>query len=200
LAPGLYRRPLGVPGEESLIGAGVHTCASCEGPIYAGEDVVVVGAANSGVEQALYLVPFAKSVTIVDASAGPRCSLELYQMAKAHPGITFKQNRRVRGFKGGRTLRAVLVQDAKTGEIEELPAAGAFITIGREPATTAFQTSVDVDQDGFIKTNRGMQTNLPGVFAAGHARSRHVRGPEEAAGEGYKAAMQVLRYLNNSTT
>ena len=71
-----------------------------------------------------------------------------------------------------------------------------FTAIGLEPATAGFQTSVDVDQRGFIKTNRGMQTKLAGVFAAGHARSNRVQSAEDAAGDGYKTAMLVLKYLD----
>ena len=195
LAPGSRRRRLNVPGEETLAGAGVHTCANCEGPVYAGKDLLVIGAGNSGIEQALYLATFAKSVTVVEQSARARCSRELYRKAKAHPNITFKFNRTVREFKGSRLLRSVLVEDVKSGDFEELYAAAAFIAIGLEPATSAFQASVDVDQSGFIKTNRSMQTKLPGVFAAGHARSPNVESSEDAASEGYKAAMLVRKYL-----
>ena len=198
LAPGLRRRRLNVPGEETLAGAGVHACASCEGPIYAGKDLVVVGAGDSGIEQALFLATFAKNVTVVEQSRRTSCSRELYQKAEAHPNITLKLNHEVQEFKGDGMLRSVLVEDAKTGKIEELDAAAAFIAIGFEPATGAFQASVDVDQSGFIKTNSSMQTELPGVFAAGHARSRRVRGPEDAASEGYKAATFVRKYLDKA--
>ena len=122
----------------------------------------------------------------------------MYQKGKDRPNITFKFNRIVREFKGSRALSSVLVEEAKTGDIEELYAAAAFITIGLEPATNAFHNSVDLDQSGFIKTNRGMQTKLPGVFAAGHARSRRVQGSEDAANEGYKAAMSVRKYLDKA--
>lgn len=195
LAPGLRRRRLNVPGEDHLVGAGIHTCANCEGPKYAGKDLVVVGAGNSEVEQALFLANFARSVTVVGEGARVRCSPELYQRAKAHPKITLKLNCSVQEFKGGQTLGSVLIEDAKSGDIEELYSAAAFITIGLEPATSAFRTSVDLDQSGFINTNRNMQTKLPGVFAAGHARSRRVQSPEDAASEGYKAASMVRKYL-----
>jgi len=198
LAPGLRRRRLDVPGEVTLAGAGVHTCANCEGPVYAGKDLVVVGAGNSGIEQALFLATFAKSVTVVDQSARASCRRELYQRIKAHPIITLKLNHNVREFKGNRMLSSVLVEDAKTGEIEELYPAAAFIAIGHEPATGAFQASVGVDQSGFIKTNRSMQTKLPGIFAAGHARSRRVRSPEDAASDGYKAATLVRNFLDKA--
>ena len=198
LAPGLRRPRLKVPGEDHLAGAGVHTCATCEGPKYAGKDLVVVGAGNSGIEQALYLANFAKSVTVVGEGARVRCGRELYQRAKAHPNITIKLNSTVREFKGGRMLSSVLIEDAKSGDIEELYSPAAFITIGLEPATSAFRASVGVDQSGFINTNRNMQTKLPGVFAAGHARSRRVHSPEDAAREGYKAASMVRKFLDNA--
>ena len=196
LAPGLRRRMLNVPGEKEFQGTGVHTCANCEGPAYSGKDVVVIGAGTSGIEQALSLAAFVKSVTVVEQGARAAGSRDLYQRAKTQPNITFKLNCIVREFKGGQRLRSVLVEDAKTGAFVELYAAAAFTTIGLEPATTAFQSSVDVDQHGFIKTNRGMQTSLAGVFAAGHARSSRVKGAEDAAEDGYKAAMLVLKHLD----
>ena len=196
LAPGLRRRCLDVPGENALIGVGVHTCANCEGPAYAGEDLVVIGAGNSGIEQALFLATFAKSVTVVEKNTRPTGNRELYQHAKTRPNITFKLNCIVREFKGSQSLRSVLIEDARTGAFEELYAAAVFTAIGLEPATAGFQTSVDVNQRGFIKTNRGMQTKLAGVFAAGHARSNRVQSAEDAAGDGYKTAMLVLKYLD----
>ena len=99
----------------------------------------------------------------------------------------------VREFKGGQRLKSVLVENAKTGAFEELYAAAAFTTIGLEPANTAFESSVDVDRRGFFQTNRGMQTSLAGVFAAGHAMSSGVKGAEDAAGNAYRAAILVLK-------
>ena len=198
LAPGLSRRRLNVPGENELIGSGVHSCAHCEGPVYAGKDLVVIGAGDSGIEQALYLVDFANSVTVVERNGRANCTRELYQKAKANPNITFKFNRIVREFRDGREFSSVLIEDTNTGEIEDLSSAAAFLAIGFEPATAVFRSSVDIDQSGFINTNRSMQTKLPGVFAEGHARSRQVRSPEDAAGDGYKAAMSVRNYLKKA--
>ena len=198
LAPGSSPRRLDVPGEKTLASAEVHSGANRDGAAYTGKDLVVIGAGNSGIERAFYLATFAKSVTVVDQSSRARCSRELYQQAKARPNITIKFNLIVREFKGNRMLSSVLVEDAKTGDIEELKSAAVFVMIGLEPATLAFQASVDVDQSGYIKTNRGMQTQLPGVFAAGHARSRAVKGSEDAAREGYKAARLVHKYLDKA--
>ena len=198
LAPGLRRRRLNVPGENHLAGAGVHTCANCEGPKCAGKDIVVVDVGNSGIEQALSLADFAKSVTVVAKSPGVRCSRERYQIAKAHPNIVIKLNSAVREFKGGRILSSVLIENTKTGNVEEMNAAAAFISIGLEPATSAFRTSVGVDRDGFISSNRNMQTNSPEIFAAGHARSRRVQSPEDAVSEGYRATAMVRKFLDNA--
>lgn len=198
LAPGLQRRRLNVPGEETLAGAGVHVCADCEGLNFTGKNLVVIGASDSGIEQALFLATLAERVTVVEKRARLRCSPELYRRAKAHPKITFRLNSIVREFKGRRVLNSVLIEDAKTGEMEELYPDAAFIATGFEPATSAFRDSVDVDQKGFIQTNRSMQTKLPGVFAAGHARSRRVRNPEDAANDGNRAALMVRKYLAKS--
>ena len=198
LAPGMRRRRLNVPGETELAGLGVHACAVCEGPAYAAKDVVVVGAGDLGIQQALHLATFAKSVTVAERSAGATCSRELLQRAGEQSNIKVKFDCIVREFKGREKLDSVLVEDAKTGAFEELYAAAAFLNIGLEPATGAFRTLVVLDQNGFIKTNRMMQTNRAGVFAAGHACSNRVQGPDDAAAEGYKAATWALRYLEKA--
>ena len=198
LTPGMRRRRLNVPGETELAGLGVHACAVCEGPAYAVKDVVVVGAGDLGIQQALHLATFAKSVTVAEQSAGATCSRELLQRAGEQSNIKVKFDCIVREFKGREKLDSVLVEDAKTGAFEELYAAAAFLNIGLEPATDAFRTLVDLDQNGFIKTNRMMQTNRAGVFAAGHACSNRVQGPDDAAAEGYKAATWALRYLEKA--
>lgn len=195
LAPGMRRRLLNVPGEIGLTGVGVHSCATCEGPAYVGKDVVVVGAGDRGIQQALILATFANSVTVAEQTSGATCSRELLRRAGERSNIKVRFDCIVRAFKGSEKLDSVLVEDAKTGAFEELYAAAAFINIGQEPATGVFQTRVDLDRDGFIKTGRTMQTNLPGVFAAGHACANGVRGREDAAAEGCKAAAWALRYL-----
>jgi len=198
LTPGMLRRRLNVPGETELTGVGVHACATCEGPAYAGEDVVVVGAGDLGIRQALHLATFAKSVTVAEQASGASCGRELLQRAEEQPNIKLKLDCIVREFKGREKLDSVLVEDGKTGAFEELYAAAAFINIGLKPATDAFRTLVHLDQNGFIETNRMMQTNLAGVFAAGHACSNGVGGPDDAAAAGYKAGTWALRYLEKA--
>ena len=122
----------------------------------------------------------------------------MYRRVKAHTGISFRLNSDVRGLKGGGVLTSVVIEDAKTGEIEELHPDAVFIATGFEPATYAFRDSVDLDQKRFINTDRSMQTNLSGVFAAGHARSRCVRYPEDAASDGYRAALMARKYLDKA--
>jgi thioredoxin reductase len=196
LAPGLCRRRPNLPGEQEFQGTGVHTCVNCEGPRYAGKDVVVIGTHDSGINQALSLAEFAKRVTVVEQGVRATGTRDLYQKAKTQPNITFKINCIVREFKGSHRLTSVLVEDSKTGAFEELDASAAFMTIGLEPATAAFQNSVDVDQRGFIKTSSSLQTSLAGVFAAGHALTSQIDCAEDAASDGYKAAMLVVKYLD----
>lgn len=198
LAPGLHRHRLNIDGEEALAGAGVYTCAHCDGPDYIGKDIIVIGSGDSGIEQALFLANLAKSVTVVEKSDRASCSLDLYQMVKDCPNVDLRLNTIVRAFEGIAKLRSVRIEDAKTGEMDELQPAAAFISVGLQPATGVFRSSVDLDARGFIKTDGSMQTSLSGVFAAGHARTKSIRDNEDAAGEGYRVASIVGKYLEYS--
>ena len=195
LAPGTRYRRLNVPGEEDLIGAGIHFCATCDGPFYKDREVIVVGGGNSGIEEGLFLTKFASKVTVLEFSDRLGASQILREKAERHPKMEIRLNNAVQEFKGSGHLESVLVKDRNTGEVEELFPAAAFIFIGLDPNTQFVKDAVETDQYGFITTSGTMETSLEGVFAAGDARGGSTKQVASAVGEGATAALMIRNYL-----
>lgn len=192
-----YRR-LNVPGEEDLIGAGIHFCATCDGPFYKGQELVVVGGGNSGVEEGLFLTKFATKVTILEVNDRLRASQILQEKAASHPQIEVRLNTTVEEFKGDGKLESIMVKNVKTGETEELIPGAVFIFIGLLPNTGFLKGSIDLDQWGSISTGPTLETNLEGVYAAGDARAGSTKQVASAVGEGATAALMIRQYLEKT--
>ncbi|MCI0904257.1 MAG: FAD-dependent oxidoreductase [Chloroflexi bacterium] len=195
LAPGTRYRRLNVPGEEDLIGAGIHFCATCDGPFYKDREVVVVGGGNSGIEEGLFLTKFASKVTVLEFTDRLGASQILREKAERHPKMEIRLGVAVQEFKGSGRLESIVVQDRNTGENEELFPAGAFIFIGLDPNTAFVKDVVEIDKWGFITTGGTMETSLEGVFAAGDARGGSTKQVASAVGEGATAALMIRNYL-----
>ncbi len=181
-----YRR-LNVPGEEDLIGAGVHFCATCDGPFYKGEDVVVVGGGNSGVEESIFLTKFVNKVTVLERSGRLKASQLLQEKAAANDKIEIRFKRVVQELQGNGRLTGIVVRNTGTGSTEVLHPAGAFIFIGLDPNTDFLKGKIDLDDYGFIRTSKILETTMPGVFAAGDARAGSTKQVASAVGEGRPA-------------
>ena len=195
LAPGTRYRRLNVPGEEDLIGAGIHFCATCDGPFYKDREVVVVGGGNSGIEEGLFLTKFASKVTVLEFMDRLGASQILREKAESHPKMEIRLSSAVQEFKGSGHLESVLVQDRTTGNVEELFPAAAFIFIGLDPNTDFIKDTLETDKWGFITTSGTMETSLEGVFAAGDARGGSTKQVASAVGEGATAALMIRNYL-----
>ena len=197
LAPGARYRRLNVPGEDDLIGAGVHFCATCDGPFYEGEQVVVVGGGNSGVEEGLFLTRFAEKVTLLERGEQLRASRILQEKAADHPDMDVRLSTQVQEFRGSPKLESVVVADNE-GRLSEIPAVGAFIFIGLDPNTAFLEGSVELDARSAIQTGPSMETNVDGVFAAGDARSGSTKQLTAAVGEGATAALMIREFLKDA--
>ena len=198
LTPGATYRRLNVPGEEDLIGAGIHFCATCDGPFYKGQELLVVGGGNSGVEEGLFLTKFATKVTILEVGERLRASQILQEKAASHPQIEVRLNTTVVEFKGDGKLSSVVIKDTATGETAEITPGAVFVFIGLLPNTAFVKDSVDLDQWGAISTSPTMETSLEGVFAAGDARSGSTKQVASAVGEGATAALMIRQYLERT--
>jgi thioredoxin reductase (NADPH) len=180
IATGSTYRRLNVPGEDDFIGAGIHFCATCDGPFYKGsEELMVIGGGNSGVEEGLFLTQFTKRVTLLEYNPALKASSLLQEKARSNEKIDIFTNTQVSEFKGNGRLRAVVATDVQTGETREFTPAGVFVFVGLTPNTGFLEGAVDLDAAGFIKTDATLQTSLPGVYAAG----RRPAGQHQAARE-----------------
>lgn len=191
-----YRR-LGVPGEEDLIGAGVHFCATCDGPFYKGADeIMVIGGGNSGLEESLFLLQFAKKIRIVEHGSQLNASPLLRDKVLNHPQFEVHTNTQVTEFQSEDSkLSAVVAKDRTTGESQVFSPAAAFVYIGLDPYTSFLGGAIELDQWGFIVTDDTLQTTLPAVFAAGDVRAGSTKQLASAIGEGVTALIMIRQYL-----
>jgi thioredoxin reductase (NADPH) len=200
IATGSTYRMTGAPGEGDLIGAGIHFCATCDGPFYRGANqLVVLGGGNSGLEEGLFLTQFVDKVTIVQRGDRLTATKLLQDKVMVTPRMEVLLNREVVEFRpkddGSGKLGAIVLVDRESGATEELHPAGAFVFIGLDPNTGFVKGSVDLDDRGLIVTDMGLQTSMPGVFAAGDVRSGSTKQLASAVGEGAAAAIGIRRYL-----
>ena len=195
LAPGSRYRRLNVPGEEDFIGAGIHFCATCDGPFYKGQEIVVVGGGNSGIEESLFLTKFATRITVLEYADRLMASRILQDKVARLPQIEVRLRHTVEECRGNGQLKSVVVKDLETGVVEEMTPGAVFIFIGLDPNTDFLKGVVDLDPRGFIETGAPLETNIPGVFAAGDARAGSTKQVASAVGEGATAALMIRQFL-----
>jgi len=196
VATGSTYRRLDVPGEDELIGAGVHFCATCDGPFYKGaEEVVVIGGGNSALEEGLHLSEFAKRVRVL-ARSGLSASSVLQERVRSDPQFVIHTGVDIIELEGGRgRFAAVVARDRDSQQTLRFPAAAAFVFIGLKPNDSFLGEAVERDGGGFLVTSATMETSLPGVFAAGDVRSGSTKQLGSAVGEGIAALLMTRRYL-----
>ena len=196
VATGSTYRRLGVPGEDGLIGAGVHFCSTCDGPFYRGaEEILVVGGGNSAVEEAMFLSQFARRVRIAQLGPALTASALLQDKVSSDPRFSVHTNVKVERFEGTGHVDAVVARDLVDGtELVWHPAA-VFVFIGLDPNTGFLAGGVDLDKWGFVVTDGTYQTSVPGVFAAGDVRAGSTKQLASAVGEGVAALLSVRAFL-----
>ncbi len=215
ITTGSRYRLLNVPGEEDFIGAGIHYCATCDGPFYKGQSVAVIGGGNSAAEEGLFLTRFVEEVTLLVREPELMASQILQDKVLSHDKIKVLFNTDVQEFKGsGGKLESVSIKNSKTGEEEQITPAGVFVFIGQIPNTSFLEDSgIELDNWKFIVTghdlvhdredregyeNRdpyALETSIPGIFSAGDVRADSTKQVASAAGEGATAALLVREYL-----
>ncbi len=194
LALGSTYRRLGVPGEEDFIGAGVHFCATCDGPFYRDKPVLVIGGGNSAGEESLFLTKFASHVTV--ATRGKlSASKVVVEKLQSDAKVDVLTNVSPVEFRGKTSLDTVVLRDNTDGALREVHPAGVFVFIGLTPNTTFVADTVRLDERGFIVTDVTLHTNVPGIFAAGDCREGSTKQAASAAGEGAAVALAIRRYV-----
>jgi thioredoxin reductase (NADPH) len=195
IATGSTYRRLGVPGEDELIGAGVHFCATCDGPFYKGQHVVVIGGGNSAGEESLFLTRFADKVTILARGPALTASKIVVDKIAETPKVEVRTNTVVDALEGQSKLAGLAIRDTKTGATETIHPAGAFVFIGLSPNSGWLPAEIKRDEYGFVITDAMLSTSMPGVFAAGDVRKGSTKQAASAAGEGATAALMIREYL-----
>lgn len=202
IATGSYPRPIGCEGERELIGKGVSYCATCDGNFFEDMDIYVVGGGDTAVEEAMYLTKFGRKVTIIHRRDQLRAARSIQEKAHKNPKIHFMWDTVITKLKGDGLLEGMTVKNVRTGEEFEILAPeedgtfGVFGFIGFLPQSAVFAEAITI-YDGYILTNENMETNIPGVFAAGDIRVKQVRQVVTAAADGAIAAMMAEKYLEH---
>ena len=212
-ATGASYRRLEIPGEEDFIGAGVHFCATCDGPFYRGaQEIVVVGGGNSAVEEGLHLTNFADKVTLLvrgDRLSASRVALE--KVGEPGSRVEVRYNTVVEALEGRDSkLKTVKIRDGITGEAQDLHPAAAFVFIGQLPNTSFLKGYAELDPNGFVLTGHDLshgfrfmeplpfETSVPGIFAAGDMRHGSTKQVASAVGEGAAASISIREFLRRS--
>ena len=197
LATGSAWRPLGVPGEQELLGHGVSSCATCDGFFFRGQDIVVVGGGDSAMEEATFLTRFASSVTIIHRRDEFRASKIMAERALANEKIKVLWNTVVSEVVGvDGKVTGVRLRDVNTNDERVMDATGVFVAIGHDPRSELFVDQVELDESGYVKVAApSTRTNIPGVFAAGDLVDHTYRQAITAAGTGCSAALDAERYI-----
>ena len=196
VATGSKYRRLDVPGEDNLIGAGVHFCATCDGPFYKGAgEVVVIGGGNSALEEGLHLSQFAQRVRVLSNSDLSASSV-LQERVRSDPQFTIHTGVDIVELEGERgKFAAVVARDHDSKQTHRFPAAAAFVFIGLKPNSALLGDAVQRDAGGFLVTSSAMETSMPGVFAAGDVRSGSTKQLGSAVGDGIAVLLMTRRYL-----
>jgi thioredoxin reductase (NADPH) len=198
IATGASPRLLGLGNEEALYGRGVSVCATCDGFFYRDKEVVVVGGGDTAIEEAVFLTRFAKRVTIVHRRDELRATPVLAQRAFDNDKIAFRWDTAVSAILADPSgVTGLRLKNLKSGVEDESPCDGVFIAIGHQPNVALFADQLAFDKDGYIVTQNGTETSVPGVFAAGDVQDPIFRQAITAAGSGCMAAIQAERFLDD---
>ena len=197
LTTGANPRKLDIPGEEEFTGRGVSYCGTCDGHFFTDKDVLVVGGGDSAMEEGLFLTRYATSVTVVHRRDELRAGKLLQERAFNNPKVEFIWDTVITDIAGNGVVDTVKLKNQKTGEETERDTEGVFIFIGHIPNTDLYEGHLEMDDQGYLIVDKYMQTNVPGVYAAGEVADSHFRQVITSAGMGAAAAMQAIRFLED---
>jgi thioredoxin reductase (NADPH) len=195
ISTGSSAKWLGLPSEAKLRGKGVSSCATCDGYFFRGKRVIVVGGGDTAIEEALFLTKFATEVIVIHRRGELRASKIMQRRALSNEKIRFAWNSVAEEILGEDKVEGVKVRDVNTNELSIIACDGVFVAIGHQPNTKIFDGQIALDEKGYILSQRGTKTSADGVFVAGDVHDYKYRQAVTAAGEGCKAAMDALAYL-----
>ena len=194
LATGAHPRMIGFPGEAEFRGRGIAYCATCDGMLYRGREVAIVGGGNTAVGDALTLARLAGRVTLIHRRDALRASA-VYLDKLRENGVNIVWNTEVKALQGDDRLTGLVLRNKVTGEESTLPVDGLFVAVGRRPETALFRGQLETDEAGYLIADETTRTSLPGVYAVGDVRRKPVRQILTAAADGAVAAHYIEEYL-----
>jgi thioredoxin reductase (NADPH) len=195
VATGASPRRLNVPGERELIGRGASYCATCDGFFFRNKEVAVVGGGDSALQEGLFLTKFASKVYIIHRRDQLRAQKILQDRARENGKINFVWNSVVKEIKGSGKVETLVLENTQTRARSELPVQGIFVYVGHIPNTGLFKGQLEMDEEGYLKVDARLRTNIPGVFAAGESHDRVFRQAVVSAGYGTMAELEAEKWL-----
>ena len=195
IAGGSQRQKLGVPGEKEFTGKGVSYCATCDAPFFTEQPIAVVGGGNVAIYEALHLAKFASKVTVIHRRDQLRATPVVQEKAFSEPKIEFLWNTMVDEIEGKEVVERLKLHQVITGQKSALDIAGVFISVGLKPDTDYLKGVLPLDDQDYIITNENMETEIPGIFAAGDIRRNSIRQTIAAAGDGATAASYAQKFI-----
>jgi len=196
IASGSSPRLLNVPGEKEFKGGGISYCATCDGEFYTGKDIVVVGGGNSAMEESLSLLQFVNSITVIHQFDTLQAEKITAEKMMQHPKVNILWSHEPRGFDKQGERMIVTAENLKTKEMVTIERDGVFIFVGMLPNVDVLKnTTLEFSKYGYIVTNENMETNIPGVYAAGDVRDKKYRQIATAVGDGTVASLEVIRNM-----
>lgn len=196
IASGSHYSEIGVLGEKEFRGRGVSYCGICDGPLFKGKRVLVVGGGNSAAITALYLADLASEVKVVHRRDALRAEDALVKAMEAKDNVQILWNTEVKEIRGEKLVNKVVLFNNKIGETSELSVDGVFVQVGEAPNShLAKESGVEVDEDGYVKVDMFQRTNIPGVYATGDVTNHPVKQIGTAVGQGITAALEAYGYI-----
>jgi thioredoxin reductase (NADPH) len=196
IAGGSERQKLGAPGEKEFTGKGVSYCATCDGAFFRNKTVAVLGGGNSAVTEALELTKFASKIYLIHRRQELRATKILQEKLLADSRVEILWDTIVEEIKGEKFVKSLKIKNAVTGQASELPVDGVFVSVGTQPATGYLKGIVALDAFNSVLVNDRLETNVPGIFAAGDIRSGSIKQVIGAAGDGAMAAVNAGKYIS----
>jgi thioredoxin reductase (NADPH) len=198
IASGAHSKKLGVPGEEEFAKKGVFYCATCDGPRFAGKVVAVAGSGDSGLSEALFLTAFVAKVIVIEILPQLMANRTLQERVLANPKIEVRCGVKIEAIRGDEHLELLEMADVKNGQKSSLKVDGLLVRVGLAANTGYLKGTLTMNAVGQIKVNDLMETEIPGIFAAGDVRHNSPMQIVTAVGDGVTAAMRMLKYLGVS--
>jgi thioredoxin reductase (NADPH) len=195
IATGASPRRLDVPGERELTGRGVSYCATCDGFFFRNKEIAVVGGGDSALQEGLFLTKFASKVHIIHRRAELRAQKILQDRTRENNKINFVWNSVVKEIKGNGKVETLALENTQTRAWSELPVQGIFVYVGHIPNTSLFKGQLEMNEEGYLKVDARLHTNISGVFAAGEAHDHVFRQAIVSAGYGTMAELEAEKFL-----